>query len=167
MQKEMSDAISKATADHELRMRQLQDQVDAMERQSAEVIEKNREEEQRLRKEKIRAESTLNSKIVQYDEYMIARELELLELKRQFEIESRDYAVLKEYFDKVDADITRSAEEEYIIAAIKTRERFGYRVLDDAATMIQKIVRGRQVKAVYAKMKAKAKKGKKGKKGKK
>ena len=29
----MNEAISKATADHELRMRQLQDSVDALERQ--------------------------------------------------------------------------------------------------------------------------------------
>jgi hypothetical protein len=31
VQKEMSEAVSKATADHELRMRQLQDQVDGEE----------------------------------------------------------------------------------------------------------------------------------------
>ncbi len=30
--KEMNEAINKATADHELRMRQLQDRVDAMDR---------------------------------------------------------------------------------------------------------------------------------------
>lgn len=53
---EMEDAITKATSDHELRMKQLQDQVDGMERQTQEVMDKNRDEEQRLRKEKTRAE---------------------------------------------------------------------------------------------------------------
>lgn len=80
VQKEMSEAISKATADHELRMRQLQDQVDGMapflllrtqlikcfggdvgqERQTSELVDRNREEEQRLRREKIRTEKELN-----------------------------------------------------------------------------------------------------------
>ena len=50
MQKEMTEAINKATADHELRMRQLQDRVDAMERSVTEVVTKNKEEEQRMRK---------------------------------------------------------------------------------------------------------------------
>ena len=50
MQKEMAEAINKATADHELRMRQLQDRVDAMERSVNEVVSKNKEEEQRMRK---------------------------------------------------------------------------------------------------------------------
>lgn len=50
VQKEMTEAINKATADHELRMRQLQDRVDAMERNVAEVVAKNKEEEQRMRK---------------------------------------------------------------------------------------------------------------------
>lgn len=50
MQKEMTEAINKATADHELRMRQLQDRVDAMERSVNEVVSKNKEEEQRMRK---------------------------------------------------------------------------------------------------------------------
>lgn len=52
MQKEMTEAINKATADHELRMRQLQDRVDAMERNVNEVVAKNKEEEQRMRKVK-------------------------------------------------------------------------------------------------------------------
>jgi hypothetical protein len=50
VQKEMTEAINKATADHELRMRQLQDRVDAMERTVNEVVAKNKEEEQRMRK---------------------------------------------------------------------------------------------------------------------
>ena len=73
VQREMSEAITKATTDHELRMRQLQDQVGGIERSAAETIERNREEEQRLRKDKARAEHGLNAKIAQYDEDMQAR----------------------------------------------------------------------------------------------
>jgi len=68
VQKEMTDAIAKATTEHEMRMRQLQDQVDGFERSSTEVMDRNKEEEGRLRKDKGRAESALNAKIAQYDE---------------------------------------------------------------------------------------------------
>ena len=53
VQKEMSDAITKAASDHELRMRQLQDQLDNLEKQCAETMEHNRDEEQRMRREKV------------------------------------------------------------------------------------------------------------------
>ena len=134
-----------------------------MERQTNELVDRNREEEQRLRREKIRAETALNAKIAQYDEYMSVHQKELEELTALFNQESSDYAVLKEYFDRVDADIQRSAEESYILQSVQRREDFGMYVLNTAVTYIQKIVRGRQVRAVVSKMLAKAKKGKKGK----
>eukprot|EP01033_Poteriospumella_lacustris_P004924 gene4924-3523_t len=166
VQKEMNEAIAKATADHELRMRQLQDRVDAMERQVHEVVEKNKEEEQRMRREKSRIESALNSKIAQYDEDMDSRQKALNELQGQFTEESARYAALKEHFDKIDADISRMTEEDTLLAAVRRREEFGARVIFRAAANIQKIFRGRQARKVVAAMKAKSKKGK-GKKGKK
>lgn len=166
----MSDAVSKATADHELRMRQLQDQVDGMERQTQEIMEKNREEESRLRREKTKAENTLNAKIALYDEDMKSRQKTLEDLRFSFKQEEQEYSKLKEYFDKVDANINRSDEEERIIAAIARREEFGRRVLHDAAATIQKIARGRIARAFCTKLKSKKGgkkgKGKKGKKGK-
>mmetsp|Transcript_21985 Transcript_21985/g.36827 ORF Transcript_21985/g.36827 Transcript_21985/m.36827 type:complete len:371 (+) Transcript_21985:73-1185(+) len=164
VQKEMNEAINKATADHELRMRQLQDRVDAMERNVNEVVAKNKEEEQRLRKEKSRMESALNSKIAQYDEDMKSRHEQLDELNQAFTKESEEYAVLKEHFDKIDADIGRNDEEERILAAVQRREDFGNWVLFMAAANIQKIHRGKMSRLEVAKLKAKAKKGKKGKK---
>ncbi len=163
----MNEAINKATADHELRMRQLQDRVDALERNVNEVIEKNKEEEQRLRREKSRMESALNAKIAQYDEDMDARQKTLDELNQAFTKEAAEYALLKEHFDKIDADIGRHNEEDNLLAAVKRREEFGHYVLFFAAAQIQKIFRGRQAREIVAKMKAKSKKGKKGKKGKK
>lgn len=163
VQKEMNEAINKATADHELRMRQLQDRVDAMERSVNEVVAKNKDEEQRLRKEKSRMEHALNAKIAQYDEDMASRTATLTELNDHLTVEFAEYAVLKEHFDKIDADISRSDEEERILAAVKRREQFGNRVLFLAAANVQKIQRGKTARAAYEKMKAKMKKGKKGK----
>jgi TolA-binding protein len=163
----MSEAIAKATADHEQRMRQLQDQVDTMERQTQEIMDKNREEEVRLRKEKGRNEATLNAKIAQYDEDMAARHKTLDELQKTFKEESDEYAALKEYFDKIDWDLNRGAEELNLLRAVARRREFGERILFNAAATIQKIVRGRIQRALFEKMKSKKKKGKKGKKGKK
>lgn len=167
VQKEMNEAISKATADHELRMRQLQDSVDALDRQVGEVVDKNREEEQRLRRDKTRMEATLNATIAKYDEDMASRSKTLQDLRAWFGQEAKEYALLKEHFDKIDADITRSVEEDSLLKAVARREDFGHYVLFMAAANIQKIFRGRHAREAVAKLKAKSKKGKKGKKGKK
>lgn len=167
--RDMDEAVSKATADHELRMKQLRDQVDGMERQFGELSERNREEELRLRKEKGRVEARESEQIVQYDEVMESRRLTLEELHRCVDAESADYVVLKEYFDRVDADLGRTSEEDGILAAVARREAYGERYLHRAATQIQKIARGRKARAEVAKLRSKKKKkGKKGgKKGKK
>jgi hypothetical protein len=160
--KDMNEAISKATADHELRMRQLQDLVDGLERQSAELSEKNKDDEQRLRKEKTRAENSLNSKISMYDDDMASKKSEFESLKEKFLAESKEYAELKEYFDKVDADLNRKAEEEKILSDVRKRRVFGAYAVGLNAIMIQKIVRGRQARQLVAKMKKPGKgKGKK------
>jgi beta-glucosidase-like glycosyl hydrolase len=161
VQKDMNEAIAKATADHELKMRQLQDRVDAMDRQVHEIVERNKEEEQRLRREKSRLESTLNSKIAQYDEDMESRQKTLIELQQQFAEESLKYAKLKEHFDQIDADIGRMNEEDLLLLAVKRREEFGLQIIFRAAANIQKIFRGRQARKIFTAMKAKSKKGKK------
>lgn len=131
-----------------------------------EVVEKNKEEEQRMRREKSRMENTLNAKIAQYDEDMLARTNALAELNAKYAEEAKEYAKLKEHFDRIDADINRNAEETTLLAAVARREAFGRSVLDNAATKILKILRGRQARKVVAVLKSKSKKGKKGKKGK-
>jgi len=163
----MNEAINKATADHELRMRQLQDRVDGLERQVHEIVEKNKDEETKMRKEKSRMETALNSKIAQYDEDMSARQQVLDELQTSYAQEHTEFLLLKEHFDKIDADIGRNQEEERRIAFVRKRQLFGELIVFHAAAQIQKMFRGRQAREIVTKMKAKSKKGKKGKKGKK
>lgn len=131
------------------------------------MVAKNKEEEQRMRKEKSRMEAALNAKIAQYDEDMEARSKTLKELTDAFERESAEYSALKEHFDKIDADIARDEEEQRILAAVQRREDFGRLWLAKAAADLQKLHRGRVAREMVAKLKAKMKKGKKGKKGKK
>jgi hypothetical protein len=136
-------------------------------RQVSEVVEKNREEEQRLRREKSRLENILNSKILQFDEDMQSRTSTYNTLTENYNKEYNDFLVLKEHFDKIDADISRYNEEEYIISCVSKRAAFGNLIINNAATRIQKIFRGKRDREIVNKMKAKMKKGKKGKKSKK
>lgn len=166
VQKEMSDAIAKSTFEHELRIKQLHEQIEASERIMTESIDKNNDEEMKLRKEKHKAEVALASKISSYDEDMLAKSNELDILNRNYKTEFDEYSRLKEYFDRIDANLHRIAEEEKILLAVKRRDDFGLFVVYRAAQKIQSIVRMKQGKAIVAKMKPKSKKsgGKKGKK---
>lgn len=167
VQSEMSDAINKATNDHEVKMKQLTEKVAMLEKKVKEVVEKNKEEEQKMRKEKSRTEGALNEKIAQYDTDMRERSETMEKMTGDFNKESKEYAVLKEHFDKIDLDLSRSEVEEDLLAAVKRREEFGKFVIFMAAATIQKIFRGRRDRAIVDKIKSKAKKGGKGKKGKK
>jgi hypothetical protein len=163
VQREMSEAITKATTDHEVRMRQLQDQVGGLERTVADTIERNRDEESRLRKEKSRTEKTLNDKIAQYDNDMTSKSDELKELNTLFADESAEYAKLREHFDKVDANKKFEAEEDHILEAVARRRQFGDAIVNRFVIKCQKVFRGHLGRAIVAKLKPKGK-GKKGKK---
>ena len=80
-------------------------------------------------------------------------------MKDEYQKEIYEYSVLKEYFDKVDADLTRAEDEHRILAAVARRENFALKVFDIATNRIQNIVRGIQARSRVSHMK----KGKKGK----
>ena len=143
-------------------MRQLQDQLDSLERQSNEVTDRNKDEELRLRKEKSRAEHSLASKIASYDEDMEVRRKELEELTQAFSADLKEYEMLREYFDKIDANLARESEENFILDAVIRREAFAVKIFFMAANKIQNIARGRQARARVNAMKSKGKKGKGG-----
>ena len=166
IQVEMGEAINKAAVDHDLKMRQLHDHVDGLERQLADVVEKNREEEQRLRKDKTRAEHALNNKIAQYDADMLSRKAYYDKLLGEYTAELEEYHVLCEYFERVDLDSAHEVSESARLRLVETREAYGMMFLNHAAAKIQALWRGKIVHYNYQK----SKKGKKGggdKKGKK
>ena len=136
--------------------------MEGLERQLIEIVERNREEELHLRKDKGKMENSQSVKISQYDEAMEAKREELESLQKSFDLETREYNILKEYFDKVDADLNRNKEEEEILAAVARREAYAEAVIHRAVAVIQKIARGRRARVEFVKMKSKAKKGKKG-----
>ena len=157
VQREMSDAITKATTDHEIKMRQLQDQVGGLERTVAETIEKNREEEQRLRKDKGRAEHALNAKIAQYDADMSAKNNTLKELDALLAVETAEFASLREHLDKTDADAKLKDEEDAILEAVKRRRAFGDAIVNRFVIKIQALVRGKIGRNIVARLRPKGK----------
>ena len=160
----MSEAIQKATLDHDIRMRQLTDQIDGLERQYIEIMERNKDEESRLRREKSRAENSLTLKITNYDNEMITKKNILLSLNNAYNNEMSEYLLLKKHFDEVDEDIGRSLIEDNILQSVMKREEFGRWMLNQAAINIQKYYRGNIGRVVA--MKLKAKRNKKKRKGK-
>eukprot|EP00605_Chrysophyceae_sp_TOSAG23-4_P001193 GSChrysophyteH1.ASY1.ANO1.1302.1 assembled CDS len=161
VQREMSEAITKATNDHDSRMRQLQDHVGGLERTVVETIERNRDEEMRLRKEKGRVENTLNAKISQYDADMEAKAAALADLKATLEAENAEYAQLREHFDKVDADKKYQAEEDEVLDAARRRRAFGDAMVNRFVVRCQAAFRGHLGRVAVNKLKPKGKGGKK------
>ena len=164
--KDTTEAISKATSEHEVHMRQLQDTVESLDRQLSEVMKKNRDEEQILRKDKTRTEKDLNAKIAQYDDEMEDKRRSQDEIIKLFEAEKAEYAVLKEHFDRVDCDNKMNSEEDTILDATQCRDDFVQMLMAKAATKIQSIFRrkfSRDVLKLKEKLAKKKKKG--GKKG--
>ena len=167
IQVEMNEAISKTAVDHELRIRHLQDQVDGLERQLSDVVEKNREEEQRLRKDKTRAENVLNAKINQYDTDMMNRKLSLDTLRSAYESELDEYNALSEYFERMDLDAVHDQDEQKRLNVVEKREEYGMLFIHHLVKKIQALVRGRQVRNAMKNSKKKKGGDKKDKKGKK
>jgi hypothetical protein len=88
----------------------------------------------------------------------------LVETEENYAKESAEYAQLKEYFDRIDADLALADEEAEVLKAVERRAAFGTKVLDGYTVLIQKIVRGKLGRIRVNKLKPKPKGGKKGKK---
>ena len=88
--------------------------------------------------------------------------MQLEALNGTFGLESAEYAVLSEYFDRVDKNIAFSKDEDEILNCVQRGVDFGLYTLDHAAKTIQKIARGKLARtAAVAKTSKKAKGGKK------
>jgi uncharacterized phage infection (PIP) family protein YhgE len=160
--KDTTEAISKSTSDHEVRMHELQDKVDALGRQLAEVQKENRQREDNLRTEKNKAEKRLNKQLADYDDGMETKRNSQEEISMVYETEKAEYALLKEHFDRVDSDNRLFAEEELILGAVRRRQEYALQLLDKAATKIQSLFRrkfSRDILKLKDKLSKKKKKG--------
>ena len=160
--KDTDEAVTKATSDHEVRMAHLQDTVEALERQLAEFQKENRQREDYLRAEKSKAEKKLNNQLAEYDDSMDTRRQSEEEIRKMFEADKAEYAILKEHFDRVDSDSRLEEEEERMLRAVQRRDEFVSQLLNKAATVITRLfLRNSHRVKVREKLLKKRKKGKK------
>merc|ERR1711988_1091079 len=128
--------------------------------------EQSKATQTKMLKDMNRNRAELEAVVDAYDKEVGDREDKRQEIAAAYASEAAQLKKLEEHFDVVDAENKRIEEEAAILKAIKDRDDAARKILDDAATMMQKHVRRKQVMAQKL-LAGKKKKGKKGKKGKK
>lgn len=164
VESEMNNSIQKVIEDHNNQKIQLDIKLNSSEKQMTLLIDKNKEEESKLRREKIKNENVLSQKISQYDSAMQKLTYELDDLNRDFILESKEYDSLVHHYHTLDLDAEKSEEEARLLNALQKRSEFGKWVIDIAIVRIQALVRGRRARLIVVKMRSKSKKAKKSKK---
>ena len=165
IQSDMDERIAKANDEHIGKTNELSDQIKAMSFQLDEDGAKHRDIESALRKKKEKVEAEVNALKLKYETDMKALRDKIDDVKTKMAKEKEELRVLEEHFAKVDANEKRKQDEEAILDAFKLRVKQADTVLDNAATHIQKLVRGKQLRAFIRQLMNK--KGKKKGKGKK
>lgn len=156
--------LAKAAAQHQENMARAAETNAKLQAELDETSQANRESEAVLRKKKERAEADLKALIDKYHHDIDDVKRQTEELKAKMAEEAEELRILEEHFAKVDANEARKNDEEALLDAFAARCRRADAILGDAATTIQKVVRGRQLRGYIRQLMAK--KGKKGAKGK-
>jgi hypothetical protein len=134
----------------------------------ADLVQKkseNRDSEELLRKKKIKNESEVENWITKYDQDMEEKEREITALRAIYEEERKELLRLEEYFNKLMAEREAQLAEERKKAEEVARQQAQQATLNKAATMLQKMWRGRIARRELERKKA-GSRGKKGKGGK-
>jgi len=141
---------------------------DELKRLTAELATKrkeNKESEEQLRKKKVKYESEAAQWIEKYDKDMEEKDKEISALRLIYDEEKKELNRLEEYFSKLMAEREAALAEERKKAEQRAREQAQMATLTKAATMVQKLWKGKSARKEFEKKKAGG--GKKGKKGKK
>ena len=126
----------------------------------------NKDAEDALRKKKVKYESEAAQWIEKYDHDMGEKDREISQLKLIYEEEKKELTRLETYFSKLQAEREAALAEERKKAEARARQQAQMATLSKAATMLQKMWRGRVARRELEKKK-KGGKGGKGGKGKK
>jgi len=125
----------------------------------------NRESEEQLRKKKVKNESEVENWISKYDQDMDEKEREITALRAIYEEERKEMMRLEEYFNNLMMEREKELAEERKKAEALARQQAQQATLAKAATMLQKMWRGRIARRELERKKA-GSRGKKGKGGK-
>jgi len=138
--------------------------LEEMKQQYADIRKDHRDNEEVLRKKKVRAEDEHNRVIQDYDTRIEDMMNDYESNVNDFDKERKQLTELEEHFAKVDAEKLREQQEAQIEQARQTKRDEEERRLNDMATLVQAYWKAINVREAFVKeMKAKKKKG--GKKG--
>jgi len=145
----------------------LQDELTRLTNDLATKRKENKESEDQLRKKKVKYEGDVATWISKYDVDMEEKDREISALRLIYEEEHKELNRLEDYFSKLMAEREAALAEERKKAEERARQQAQMATLSKAATMVQKMWRGKVARRELEKKKSgKGGKGKKGKKGK-
>lgn len=162
---EVKEAQAKAYDLHSEEIKELFNQVSALEKRAVTMAQEHQEKEEILRKKKSKMAAEVAAAVEKHDSELESLSAEQVMLKETLRNEREQCERLSEYFLKIDEEQYRIAAEEQILAEIRALEHEKQMKIFNAATKIQKVYRGILCRREYTKMVNKSKKGKKGKKG--
>lgn len=161
---QMEDQITRSKVDHASTTEQLASKTSLLETSLEAERQSNRDIEATLRKKKERLEADLAAQVDKYDVDMAAILHKTERIKELMVFEREMLRELEEYFSKIDANQKRKQEEVEVLKALGRRLFHARKLLDDAATNAQKMVRGKQLRVFIRQLQNKRnKKGKGGK----
>jgi len=141
----------------------LKEELEKLKTEIAAKKNENRESEEQLRKKKVKNEGEVENWISKYDTDMDEKEKEIVALRAIYEEERKEMTRLEEYFNKLTAEREAELAEERKKAEALAREQAQQATLSKAATMLQKMWRGRIARRDLERKKAGSRGGKKGK----
>jgi chromosome segregation ATPase len=140
----------------------LSDRLEKLRAELAATSQRNRDQEEQLRKKKNKNQAEVETWIRNYDDDVRDKVGHIRAIQKEYAEEQKQLRWYEEYFQRVEAERTVRGNEQRKIDLEKAKENAQKALLDHAATQLQRVFRGRQVRKELAK----AKGGKKGKKGK-
>jgi len=143
---------------------QLKDELAKLTAELIQRKEDDRESEDVQRKKKVKYELEVDSWITKFDQDMTEKDTEITERRAIYEEEKKELARLEDYFNKLMLEREAQLAEERKKAEELARVQAQHATLNKAATMMQKMWRGRIARRELEKKKGKGKGKGKGKK---
>ena len=162
-----ADTKAQEEADKETfqtREAQLKDELAKLTAELTKGKEENHDTEEKERKKKVKNESEVDNWITKYDQDMLEKDTEITERRAIYEEEKKELARLEDYFNKLMVERETQLAEERKKAEELARVQAQQATLNKAATMMQKLWRGRIARRDLEKKRGKGKGKGKGKK---
>ncbi|CEG42712.1 IQ motif, EF-hand binding site [Plasmopara halstedii] len=158
---DVKEAQAKSYDQYSDEMKVLLNQASVLELRAATMVQEHQNEEDALRKKKIKLAAEVAAAVENYDKALEKIIDEFLTEKKMFQNELEKCEQFDEHFLKIDEEQSRIDAEEHILAGIRALECEKLMKIFNAATKIQKVYRGILCRREYTKKMTKGRKGKK------